>query len=119
MKKQLLILFSLLLIAVMNASAFVIIMHGGSQDRKYKTIILTNQKLVCRGKGFEPCPLDLLVKSNEKKINLEDVVGLVQEQWDAGKKSGELVFDDVLPVTWDTDNDDEITITTKEDEVIF
>ena len=114
-----LILFSLLLIAVMNASAFVIIMHGGSQDRKYKTIILTTEKLVCRGNGFEPCPLDLVLRSNEKKINLEEVVGLVQEQWDAGKKSGELVFDDALPVTWETDKEDEITITTKEDEVIF
>ncbi len=119
MKKQLLILFSFLLIAAMNASAYIIIMHGGSPSQKYKTIIYTPDKLVCRGSGYTPCPFDFFVKANEKIVPVQGIVDAILERWKAEEKSGEMVYEDLIPVTWETDKDDEITITTKEDEVIF
>ena len=119
MKKQLLILFSFLLIAVMDASAYIIIMSGGSPTLKFKTIISTPDKLICRGTGFIPCPVDFAVKNNEKTVPVQGIVNEIFERWNSGEKSGEMVYEDVIPVTWETDKDDEITITTKEDEVIF
>ena len=103
----------------MDASAYIIIMHGGSASQKYKTIIYTPDKLVCRGSGYAPCPIDFFVKNNEKTVPVQEIVDVIFERWNSGEKSGEMVYEDVIPVTWETDKDDEITITTKEDEVIF
>lgn len=119
MKKQLLILFSFLLVAVMDTSAYIIIMHGGSPSQKYKTIVYTPDKLVCRGTGYAPCPVDFFVKAQTKTVPVQGIVDVILDRWNAGDKSGEMVYEDLIPVTWETDQDDEITITTKEDEVIF
>lgn len=119
MTKKILLLFALVASMVSSASAYVIIIQGGGRNHTYNYVYLDDQKCICRGRGNNGCPIKFTAVAVEKKINMEDVVNEVLARREKGEDEGAFVYQDVMPVEWKTTGKDEITITTKEDEIIF
>ncbi len=112
-------MFALVASMVSSASAYVIIIQGGGSNHSYNYVYLDDVKCICRGRGSNGCPVKFTAVAVERKINMEDVVNEVLERQAKGQKDGNLVYEEVLPVSWTTNEKDEIVITTKEDEIIF
>lgn len=119
MSKKILLIFALVASMISSASAYTIIIQGGGSNHQYNYILLNSRRCECRGNGHNTCPVNFGVRAGIKIIKMEDVVTAVQLRYAKGDKEGSMLYDAVLPVDWKTTDNDELVITTKEDEVLM
>ncbi len=119
MKKQILLVVGLFFSLVMQSSAFKIIIIGGTHNHRFDYTYFDDEKCVCKGRGWNDCAITLNSHAAEKVIPGNKIVDAVLEMLDEGKTEGEFTFEDVLPVSFETDKEGVTTITTKEDYVTF
>lgn len=119
MTKKILLIFALVASMISSASAYTIIISGGGSNHLYNYVMANSRRCECRGNGHNACPVSFGVKVGFKIINMEDVVSSVQARQLKGEREGSIMFEDVLPVEWKTTGNDELVITTTEDEVLL
>lgn len=119
MTKKFLMIFALVASMITSASAYTIIIQGGGPNQKFNYVMVNSKRCECRGSGHVSCPVTFNVKAGTKLINMEEVVSAVQARYAKGDKEGSFEFEDVLPVSWKTSSNDELVITTIEDEVLL
>ncbi len=119
MKKQILLVVGLLFSIVMQSSAFSILISGGGRNHRYDYTFFDDNKCVCKGRGWNECGFTFGSHVADKVIPGNKIVEAVLEMIDEGKTEGEFLFEEVLPVSYETDKEGVTTITTKEDYVTF
>ena len=119
MTKKFLMIFALVASMITSASAYTIIIQGGGPNHRYNYVLVNTKRAECRGTGHNACPVTFGVQAGTKTIILQEVVTAVQALYAKGEKEGEIKFEDVLPVSWKTTDNDELVITTVEDAVLF
>ena len=99
------IILTVLLIASIQfeASAFKIILNGGGKDNKYYSVELTSAHCYCRGAGNNTCPVDFATVEGMTQTTwhpLKNVTEFVLSQIKAGILSGDMIFENDLPINW-------------------
>ena len=119
MSKKILFIFALVASMISSASAYTIVIQGGGANQKFNYVLVNSRRCECRGSGHITCPVSFNVQAGGKLIYMEDVVNAVQARYAKGEKDGTMQFEEALPVSWKTSDNDELVITTIEDEVLL
>jgi hypothetical protein len=113
MKKKLVLFLLMVAGLTYQASAWVIILQGGGTNHRFNYVRMTSRRLECRGNGSLTCPVDFGNLSGQE-IGVfhksEDVINYVMEQVTTGKTSGEVKYENDLPVRWNVLKDKSVEI---------
>jgi hypothetical protein len=110
MKKTLFVIAMLLTTLAYQSYAYVIVIRGGKNNKFYQ-IILTKDKCSCTGNGNNTCPIDFMKAGGANKTaNLGEVTGEVLKFVNDGQTKGEFKFNEFLPVSWTTLDDNSVEI---------
>ena len=109
------IILTVLLIASIQfeASAFKIILSGGGKDNTYYSVELTSAHCFCRGVGNNICPIKFATVEGMTQTNwhpLKNVTEFVLSQIKKGITSGDMIFENDLPISWKVSSDKTIFI---------
>ena len=119
MKKIFFILFSVFALLASNASAYKIILQGGTRDHRFHYVYSDENRTECRGRGNLGCIMIGGTNIGGIRITFQDVTDYVQAKLDKGENKGEVMYKELLPVAWSTDAEGTTEINIKEVGTIF
>ncbi len=100
-----------------EASAFKIIIQGGSGGNKFYEVIFSNNYLKCKGRGNNECPINFgTMQSSLTKqwYGMSEIVDFVGKQIEAGNTSGSENYNNDLPIRWNMQDDENVEIDIEE-----
>jgi hypothetical protein len=103
MKTKIFLLLLMIASIAAEASDYKIIIRGGGRHNKYYEVILTNDLCKCTGVGNNDCPIKFGTAQSSVTnnwYNLDEVTSHIADLVGGGKKSGEIKYQNDLPVRW-------------------
>ncbi len=113
MKTKIILTIVFLASLAYEASAFKIIISGGTRRNKFDYVEIDDFHCTCKGNGNNECPVRFpysQVKAITTWFPTNDIIDYVFLQVKEGKTKGETLFGKELPVRWTSSGDNTVEI---------